>query len=131
MDYRADCDPRFQYIARSTPRSFGYTAGYLTGDGNPVIRCGISFPVKTRSDAYFLRIDYNPQILYRWDGKIRVRISSNVRTGTGFDSQNKSLLSGFINDSNQTKLTSGETISEAQALSTILTLKPDSLPPLV
>jgi hypothetical protein len=29
MDYRADCDPAYQYIARSSPRTFGYTGGYL------------------------------------------------------------------------------------------------------
>ena len=145
MDYRADCDPRFQYIARSTPRSFGYTAGYLTGDGsapnglplgtsglNGVSGpgAGISFPQNPQVGDYFLRIDYKPQILFRWNGSLWVRISDNVRTGTGFDGQDESLLSGFINDSSQTRLTDGTYVPEAQALSTILTLKPDVLPPI-
>ena len=146
MDYRADCDPRFQYIARSTPRSFGYTAGYLTGDGTapnglPLGTsglngttgpgAGISFPQNPQVGDYFLRIDYKPQILFRWNGAMWVRISDNVRTGTGFDSQDESLLSGFINDSGQTRLTDGTYVPEAQALSTILTLKPDTLPPVL
>lgn len=134
MDYRADCDPRFQYIARSTPRSFGYTAGYLTGDGQAPngipTGAGISFPQSPQVGDYFLRIDYNPQILYRWDGKIWVRISTNVRTETGFTDSDGSLLSGFINDTNQIYLNNtGEFIPEAQPLSTILTLSPDPLPP--
>ena len=33
MDYRADADPRFYYIARTTPRGFGYSSGYMFGDG--------------------------------------------------------------------------------------------------
>lgn len=145
MDYRADCDPRFQYIARSTPRSFGYTAGYLTGDGtapnglplgtsglNGVSGpgAGISFPANPQVGDYFLRIDYKPQILFRWDGVMWVRISDKVRTGTGFDAFDDSLLSGFINDSAQTRLTDGTYVPQAQALSTILTLKPDTLPPI-
>jgi hypothetical protein len=135
MDYRADCDPRFAFIARSSPRSFGYTVGYLTGDGTAPngfpTGAGISFPQNPDVGDYFLRIDYSPQILYRWDGRLWVRISTNVRTETGFTSENTSQLSGFINNSNETTLTDGSTVPEAQALSTILTLSPDPIPPIV
>jgi len=180
MDFRADCDPRFQFIARSTPRSFGYTVGYLTGDGstpngiptgitntpplyplpensvgavqmanmlNSVNAAlgvgatsgtgasptgsGISFPQNPQVGDYFLRIDYLPQVLYRWSGKLWVRISSNVRTDTGFTEDDKSLLSGFINDSNVFLSTTGNVIPEKQALSTILDIAPDPLPPIV
>ena len=136
MDYRADCDPRFQYIARSSPRTFGYSAGYLTGDGQAPnglpTGAGISFPPKPQVGDYFLRIDYSPQILFRWDGVLWVRISEKVRTGTGYgeDANNTSLLSGFINNTNTTKLTNGNTVPQAQPLSSILTLKPDTLPPI-
>jgi hypothetical protein len=180
MDFRADCDPRFQFIARSTPRSFGYTVGYLTGDGStpngiptgitntpplyPLPQnsvgavqaanmaaaandtlgvnatmdpnatptgSGIAFPQNPQVGDYFLRIDYLPQVLYRWDGKLWVRISSNVRTDTGFTDADKSLLSGFINDSNVFLSTTGNVITEKQALSTILQIAPDPLPPKV
>lgn len=134
MTYTASCDPRYQYIARSSPRTFGYTAGYLTGDGKAPngypTGAGIAFPQNPKVGDYFLRIDYDPQILYRWDGVIWVRISVNVRTGTGFDAQDQSLLSGFINDSNQMTLTDGTKVPEAQGLSTILTITPDPLPPI-
>lgn len=144
MDYRADCDPAYQFIARSSPRSFGYSAGYMTGDGTApngfplgnmgldgvsVSGAGISFPVNPQVGDYFLRIDYFPQILYRWDGRVWIRISTNVRTDTGFTEQDQSLLSGFINDTAQTKLTDGTYIPERQPLSSVLALKPDPIPP--
>ena len=134
MDYRADCDPRFQYIARSSPRSFGYTTGYLDGtdqapNGFPT-GAGIAFPANPLVGDYFLRIDYFPQLLYRWDGNVWVRISSNVRTETGFVSSNTSQLSGFINNSNVTVMTNGTTVPQSQPLSAILKLAPDNLPPI-
>ena len=144
MDYRADCDPAYQFIARSSPRSFGYSGGYMTGDGTApngfpvggvgldgayVSGAGISFPVNPQVGDYFLRIDYFPQLLFRWDGRIWVRISSNIRTDTGFTDANQSQLSGFINDREQTKLTNGTFIPQRQALSTVLGLAPDPIPP--
>jgi hypothetical protein len=134
MDYRADCDPAFQFIARSTPRSFGYETGYLSGDGQAPnglpSGAGIAFPQNPNVGDYFLRIDYSPQILYRWDGKLWIRISTNVRTETGMTATDKSQLSNFINNenviysNNQEKL-----IPSAQPLSSILDLAPDNLPP--
>lgn len=136
MDYRADCDPRFQYIARATPRSFGYVAGYLTGtdqapNGLPT-GAGIAFPQNPQVGDYFLRIDYLPQILYRWDGKLWVRISENVRTDTGFTSDDLSQKSLFINDADTIYMQQTQTVvPQAQPLSSILQLSPDPLPPKV
>ena len=133
MDFRADCDPRFQFIARYSPRSFGYADGYLTGDGNAPnglpVGAGISFPQNPHVGDYFLRIDYLPQLLYRWDGKIWIRISQNVRTDTGMTDEDLSQQSSFINNSNVTVLTDGTTTTQKQALSSILTIAPDTLPP--
>ena len=134
MDYRADCDPRFQFIARSTPRTYGYTAGYMTGtdiapDGLPT-GAGISFPANPQVGNYFLRIDYSPNLLYRWDGQLWVRISENVRTTTGFGATDASQLSEFIN--NSTLIYSeneSSNIASAQPLSQILKLAPDPIPP--
>ena len=133
MDYRADSDPRFAFIARSSPRSFGYTTGYLDGtaeapNGFPT-GAGIAFPQNPQVGAYFLRTDYLPQLLYRWDGRIWVRISKNVRTQTGFTETDLSQQSSFINNSNVTIATDGTEIPQKQALSTILTIAPDPIPP--
>lgn len=135
MDYRADCDPRYQYIARSSPRDFGYSAGYLTGDGQAPngypTGSGIAFPQNPQVGDYFLRIDYLPQLLFRWDGVMWVRISENVRTDTGFTADDKSLLSGFINNDNEIYLQQEQKfVPQAQGLSTILRLSPDPLPPI-
>jgi len=135
MDWRADCDPAFQFIARSSPRSFGYTTGYLDGTGEAPnglpTGAGISFPQNPQVGDYFLRIDYFPQLLYRWDGRMWVRISKNVRTPTGMTAADQSQKSSFINDRAQTKLTDGTYVPQRQALSTILGLTPDPLPPVV
>jgi hypothetical protein len=135
MDFRADCDPAFQFIARSTPRTFGYTMGYLDGDGTAPnglpTGAGIVFPQNPQVGDYFLRIDYLPNILYRWDGRLWVRISENVRTQTGFTAGDLSQTSSFINNSNVTVLTDGTTTTQAQPLSSILTITPDSIPPVI
>lgn len=125
MNFRADTDPRFQFIVRSTPQTSGYTAGYLTGDGTAPngfpLEAGIAFTQNPQVGDYFLRIDYEPQILYRWDGTVWVRISENVRTETGFTLDDQSQLSGFINNNAEIFLNNtGEVVSESQSLSTIL-----------
>lgn len=134
MDYRADCDPRFYYISRSSPRGFGYLAGYLTGDGNAPnglpTGSGIAFPRDPKVGDYFLRIDYLPQALFRWDGNIWVRISQNVRTPLYLQDGDQSQRASFINNSNVTVLTNGTTTTQKQALSSVLTIKPDNLPPI-
>ena len=134
MDYRADCDPRYQFILRSTPQEFGYTSGYMTGDGTAPngypVGAGISFPQNPQVGDYFLRIDYMPQILYRWDGKLWIRISENVRTETGYSIGDTSQLSGFINNQAEIYLNStGEVVPEAQPLSSVLQPSPDIIPP--
>lgn len=136
MDYRADCDPRFQYIARYSPRSFGYLAGYLVGDGQAPngypTGVGIAFPANPKIGDYFLRIDYKPQLLYRWDGNLWIRISENVRTDTGYTLDDQSQLSGFINNTGEIYMNqTGQFIPEKQPLSSVLSIAPDPLPPVV
>jgi hypothetical protein len=134
MDYRADCDPRFQFIARATPRDFGYTSGYLSGEGAPPnglpAGAGISFPSSPQVGNYFLRIDYTPNVLYRWSGTLWLRVSEDVRTTTGYTSEDTSQLSGFINnDANIFNNNDGANVSSAQPLSGIFNIAPDANPP--
>jgi len=135
MDYRADCDPAFQYIMRASPRTFGYTTGYLDGDGTAPngepTGAGIAFPQNPQVGDYFLRIDYFPQILYRWDGQLWVRISTNVRTDTGFTAADKSEISGFINNEGEIYVNNQQQlIPSAQPLSQILNLPEPPIPPI-
>ena len=130
MDFRADADPRFNFVPEATPRGLGYTSGYMVGDGtapNGVpFGSGITFPYNPTIGDYFLRLDYAPQKLFRWDGSLWVGISEKVQTDTGFGStDNQSLMNSFINNTNQTTLIDGSTVSELQGLSSILKITPD------
>ena len=129
MDFRADCDPRFQFIARTSPDSFGYTNGYMIGDGSAPngfpVQSGTAFPANPKVGDYCLRVDYLPNLLYRWDGSLWVRIGKDVRTGAGFTEADQSQLSTFINSTATTTLTDGSTIPQLQPLSSILTVQTD------
>ena len=129
MDYRADTDPRYHFIPRFSPRGFGYTQGYLVGDaaapnGLPT-GSGVTFPSNPKTGDYFLRTDYLPQQLFRWSGQLWVKISENVRTGTGLGSDDQSQRATFINNSNVTVRTDGTTMPEKQALSQIFKIQAD------
>lgn len=147
MDFRADADPRFHFVARYTPEGFGYTNGYMasattfvpvsTFDGEGTVAkpeigpngiavdFGTSFPSSPTLGQYFLRIDYLPQMLYRWDGTLWIKISTSVRTGSGMNAGNESVRSGYINNTRTTTLTDGTTLPERQALSNILKIQTD------
>lgn len=129
MDYLADCDPRFIFIRRSTPRSFGYLVGYLTGEeeapnGEP-FGSGIAFPVNAKIGDYFLRLDYLPQKLFRFDGRLWIEISRNVRTEPGLVPEDLSQLSTFINNDNVVPVSDGGDIPSRQSLSKFLRITPD------
>jgi hypothetical protein len=128
MDFRADEDPRFNFITRSSPQTLGYTGGYNVGDGTAPnglpYNSGTSFPSNPLQGDYFLRTDYLPQALYRYDGALWQLISTNVRV-TGGLNQNATQLGSFINNSNVTVLTNGTSIPEQQSLSNILKIQTD------
>ena len=132
MDFRADCDPRFQFIARVSPEGFGYTNGYMIGDGSAPngfpVGSGTTFPSSPSVGDYFLRVDYLPNLLYRWDGALWVRIGESNRAGVAFDTANpeqQSQLASFINNDATLVLTDGTVIPQQQPLSSILTIQPD------
>ena len=132
MEYRADCDPRFMFIARTSPRSFGYMNGYMIGDGSAPnglpVGSGITFPASPSVGDYFLRIDYLPNLLYRWDGSLWVRIGQSSRAGVAFDSTvpgEQSQLASFINNDQTLTLTDGTVVPQQQPLSTLLSIQPD------
>lgn len=129
MDYRGDCDPRFQFIRHYTPRNFGYATGYMTGDGTAPngepVTSGTSFPESPTLGQYFLRLDYMPQKLFRFDGRRWVHISSNVRTQFGQGPGSLTQRSSFINNYERTPVSEGGTIPTRQSLSEALRIKPD------
>jgi hypothetical protein len=71
-----------------------------------------------------------PQLLYRWDGILWVRISENVRTTTGFSETDDSQLSGFINNQGEIYLNNTqEVVPQRQPLSSLLQPALTPLPP--
>jgi hypothetical protein len=127
QDFRADADPNFKFVNKETPKAFGYTDGYLSGaalaPNGEAFESGIEFPTNSKVGTYFLRIDYLPQQMFRWNGSLWVKISENVRATPG-TSQSETLMGSFVNNSNVTPTLNGP-IPEQQALSTILGIQPD------
>lgn len=68
---------------RQTPDT-GKTKGYLTGDGTGPnglqVNTGIEFPDVSKNGDYFLRLDFVPNRLFRYNGRIWVKIEDAVRT---------------------------------------------------
>ena len=113
-----------------TPRAFGYTLGYLTGDtvapnGLPVTP-GVNFPPDPVAGDYALRLDYKPNRLFRYDGRRWVRIQDAVRTDIDNGPENKTLRSGFVNNTDTVRTNDRGEIPSRQSLSEILRPRADN-----
>jgi hypothetical protein len=117
----------------TTPRSDGYTVGYLTGDGvapnGLPITAGVGFPSGAAAGDYTLRLDYFPNRLFRYDGVAWVKIEDSVRTApvfeptTGYNEttyKNSSLRAGFVNNRETVQTNDRGAIPSRQSLSDIL-----------
>jgi hypothetical protein len=105
--------------------------GYLTGDGRApnglVTGAGISFPVNPGLGEYFLRLDYLPNRLFRYDGGFWRKVEDSVRTNLTPGAQdNNTLRAGYVNNTNTYQDALGNTHNELQPLSKILTPKADN-----
>lgn len=113
-----------------TPRSNGYTVGYLTGDGIPPnglpVTPGVAFPLNASEGDYALRLDYFPNRLFRFNGSRWVKVEDNIRTDLTPGSDNKSLHSGFVNNSDMVETNDRGNIPSRQSLSKILRPKEDN-----
>jgi hypothetical protein len=103
--------------------------GYLTGTGATPnglpVATGISFPLNPQVGDYALRTDYLPNRLFRWDGRRWVKIEDNVRTQLTPGTDNKTLRSGFINNTDTFTNNSGN-VTVRQSLSQALRPKADN-----
>jgi hypothetical protein len=116
--------------AQVTPRADGYTMGYLTGDGIPPnglpVTPGVNFPPNPVVGAYCLRLDYSPNRLFRYNGSRWVRIEDRVRTDLNNGPDNKTLRSGFVNNTATVHTTDRGAIPSRQSLSEILKPRADN-----
>ena len=123
-----------------------YYVGYLTGDGVPPNGApygfGISFPSGAQEGQFWLRTDYFPNRLFRFNGSHWMKFEDNVRmtmnnaydkntpnqdsTKTPYSTAiRETQRTGFINNNN-TAVIDGKVVQERQALSKALKPKADN-----
>jgi|TARA_B110000459_G_scaffold143505_1_gene156303 hypothetical protein len=110
------------------PTNTGYQ-GYLLGDGLPpngeVFGHGISFPSAPSTHDYFLRTDFLPNRLFKYDGTRWVKLEDSVRVSLSNTNTKPTQKGGFVNNT-KTDNIAGETITERQSLSKALKAKADN-----
>ena len=128
-------------VVLQTPNKNLYV-GYLNGDGTPPNGApygfGIGFPSSPIEGQFYLRTDYLPNRLFRYDGRHWIRYEDNVRmtlNNFGSDDVTSGTFAGsavrqtqktsFVNNTN-TATISGEVVQERQALSKALRPKADN-----
>jgi hypothetical protein len=111
----------------SAPEKMGY-AGYLVSNGEPpngaAFGSGIKFPAENDAGDYFLRTDYLPNRLFKFDGQRWLRMYDDVRMTMTNTSERKTQLTSFINNNAVSEI-GGEQVTEKQALSKALRPKAD------
>ena len=112
-----------------TPASSHY-GFYLDGDGvapngHPA-GFGISFPTSNvDSGDYFLRTDYLPNRLFRYDGLRWIKIEDSVRITMSNTDSKENWKTKFVNASGTTTI-NGLTVEQRQSLSNVLKPKADN-----
>ena len=103
---------------------------YLDGDGvapngNPA-GFGITFPTSNvDSGDYFLRTDYLPNRLFRYDGVRWVKIEDSVRITMSNTDSKSNRKSSFVNNATESTI-NGLTVTQRQSLSDALKPKADN-----
>jgi hypothetical protein len=111
-----------------SPEREGYT-GYLIGDGiasnGEAFGSGIGFPTSSAEGDYFLRTDFMPNRLFRYDGRRWVKVEDNVRMTMSNTTTRKTQKTTFVNNTT-TDTIGGDTVEERQSLSKALRPKADN-----
>jgi hypothetical protein len=111
-----------------TPARSGYT-GYLLGDGlapnGETFGSGITFPTSAVKGDYFLRTDFMPNRLFRFDGSRWVKVEDDVRHTLSNTNTRQTQKGTFINNTNSSTICNDE-IVERQSLSKALRPRADN-----
>lgn len=103
--------------------------GYLLGDGIPTNGApfghGITFPTNNEVGDYFLRTDFAPTRLFRFDGTRWVKQEDNVRMTLSNTNTRSTQKGTFVNNTNTSEI-AGDTVEERQSLSQALRPKADN-----
>ena len=114
------------------PERTGYT-GYLVGDGFPVngyeFGFGIQFPMAPAQNDFFLRTDFLPNRLFRFDSTRWVKVEDAVRMNMTNTDTRRTFKTNFINNTNHmytdivatdyVRLTTGDTVIPTNIVSTV------------
>jgi hypothetical protein len=105
------------------PEREGYT-GYLVGTGDSApngapFGFGIQFPRNNQEGDYFLRTDFLPNRMFRYDGQRWVKVEDDIRMTLSNTLERQTYKTTFINNTNTSEI-GGETIEERQSLSKAL-----------
>ena len=103
---------------------------YLDGDGvapnGYPAGFGISFPnANVNKGDYFLRTDYLPNRLFRYDGNRWIKVEDSVRITTTNTDSRATQKTGFVNSSGTTTI-NGLTVDQRQSLENALKPKADN-----
>ena len=111
------------------PEREGYT-GYLVGTGDAApngapFGFGIAFPRNNNEGDYFLRTDFLPNRMFRYDGQRWVKVNDDIRMTLSNTLERRTQKSSFINNTNTSEI-GGETVEERQSLSKALRPRADN-----
>ena len=111
------------------PDREGYT-GYLVGTGDVApngapFGFGIAFPLDNHNGDYFLRTDFLPNRMFKYDGNRWVKQNDDVRMTLSNTLEKQTLKSSFTNNTNSSVI-GGENVPERQSLSKALRPKKDN-----
>jgi|TARA_B100001996_G_scaffold17245_2_gene14215 hypothetical protein len=111
-----------------TPERSGYQ-GYLLGDGiapnGETFGHGASFPLNQVKGDYFLRTDFLPNRLFRFDGQRWSKMEDSVRLTMSNTDTKQTQKGTFINNTTTSDI-GGEQVKERQPLSKALKPKADN-----
>ena len=111
------------------PDREGYS-GYLVGTGDAApngapFGFGISFPKDKMEGDYFLRTDFLPNRMFKYDGVRWVKMTDDVRMTLSNTLEKQTQKASFINNTNESTI-NGEVVPERQSLSKALRPKKDN-----
>ena len=115
-----------QLALSSTAKVSGYMSGDGTAPNGLTVGNGIVFPTYPEVGDYFLRLDYFPNRLFRWDGHRWNKVEDVTRTGLTPGSNNNTQLGSFVNNKNTWVDASGVVRNERTSLSKALKPKADN-----
>ena len=111
------------------PDREGYS-GYLVGTGDVApngapFGFGIAFPRDNMEGDFFLRTDFLPNRMFKYDGNRWVKQNDDIRMSLSNTLEKQTQKASFINNTNQSTI-NGEVVEERQSLSKALRPKKDN-----